>query len=104
MATKTPTGLKQLFQSMQVAEMEMLEGTVIKAAPLEIKVENDDKLTIGDDITYVPEHLTDHVVLVSIGSNTSKTEMTIYNSLKKDDRVHLLSFAEGKQYYVLDRV
>lgn len=110
MAAKNPTGLKQLIQSMQTADMEMLEGTVISSDPLEIKVENDEKLTISEDITYIPEHLTTHKVTVTIPASAdgddshTKVEMTVYNALKKGDKVHLLSFSEGKQYYVLDRV
>lgn len=30
--------------------------------------------------------------------------MTVYNALKIGDKVHLLSFNAGKQYYVLDKV
>ena len=30
--------------------------------------------------------------------------MTVYNALKVGDKVHLLSFNAGKQYYVLDKV
>jgi hypothetical protein len=30
--------------------------------------------------------------------------MTVYNSLKIGEKVHLLSFNHGKKYYVLDRV
>lgn len=41
----------------------------------------------------------------SISSLTiSGATITIYNALKTGERVHLLSFNSGKQYYVLDRV
>lgn len=30
--------------------------------------------------------------------------MTVYNALKAGEKVHLLSFNYGKQYYVLDRI
>lgn len=31
-------------------------------------------------------------------------EITVYNALKTGEKVHILSFHQGKQYYVLDRV
>ncbi len=31
-------------------------------------------------------------------------EITVYNALKVGEKVHILSFNHGKQYYVLDRV
>ena len=31
-------------------------------------------------------------------------EITVYNALKTGEKVHVLSFQQGKQYYVLDRV
>ena len=36
--------------------------------------------------------------------NISKVKMTVFNALKVGDRVHILSFNHGKQYYALGRV
>lgn len=36
--------------------------------------------------------------------NIYKATMTVYNALKVGEKVHLLSFDNGKKYYVLDRV
>lgn len=36
--------------------------------------------------------------------NISGASMTVYNALKNGDKVHILSFNHGKQYYVLDRI
>ncbi len=83
--------------------MDMLEGVVTKAAPLEISVTNDDMNILTDDELYVPQHLTDYDVMVSF-SGGAKSKMTIYNALKAGDKVHLLAFNRGKQYYVLDRM
>lgn len=41
-------------------------------------------------------------VLVSFA--VAGATMTVYNALKVGDKVHLLSFNAGKQYYVLDKV
>lgn len=36
--------------------------------------------------------------------NIYSATMTVYNALKVGEKVHLLSFDNGKKYYVLDRV
>lgn len=38
------------------------------------------------------------------GFNINRAEMTVHNALKAGDKVHILSFNYGKQYYVLDRI
>lgn len=37
------------------------------------------------------------------GFNIEGATMTVYNALKVGEKVHMLSFSCGKQYYVLDR-
>ena len=54
------TSLKQLFQGMAGDGVEVLQGIVKSASPLKIQIVNDDKLTIGPNITYIPRHLTDY--------------------------------------------
>lgn len=36
--------------------------------------------------------------------NIYRATMTVYNALKAGEKVHVLSFNHGKQYYVLDRI
>ena len=149
------TSLKGLFQGMAAGDVEVLQGIVKSASPLKIQIVNDEKLVIGQNITYIPRHLTDYTTNVdilqgkgSVQSNTStdgshthsysrNTEsagepshshaysgetqskshshslstfniygatMTVYNALKTGEKVHILSFNHGKQYYVLDRI
>lgn len=121
------TSLKQLFQGMAGEGVEVLQGIVKSASPLEIQIVNDDKLTIGPDITYIPRHLTDYKADISgpniqnyyytgnnVGGGTApvspshvhaigKIQITVHNALKAGEKVHVLSFNHGKQYYVLDR-
>lgn len=121
------TSLKELFQGMAGDGVEVLQGIVKSASPLKIQIVNDDKLTIGPNITYVPRHLTDYKTEISgpniqnyyyTGNSTEsgtapvspphvhalgKIPVTVHNALKTGEKVHVLSFNHGKQYYVLDR-
>ena len=118
------TSLKQLFQGMAGDGVEVLQGIVKSVGPLKIQIVNDEKLTIGPNITYIPRHLTDYSTEVTVswrtenasgGSGdaayashnhaiTGRKAITVHNALEVGDRVHVLSFNHGKQYYVLDRV
>lgn len=60
------TSIKQIFQDMQVSNMEVVDGIVISASPLQIKLINNDKMILDKDITVIPMHLTDY-----------KTKMTV---------------------------
>lgn len=121
------TSLKQLFQGMAGDGVEVLQGIVKSASPLKIQIVNDDKLTIGPNITYIPRHLTDYKTEISgpniqnyyyTGSSTEsgtapvspphvhalgRIPVTVHNALKTGEKVHVLSFNHGKQYYLLDR-
>lgn len=118
------TSLKQLFQGMAGNGVEVLQGIVKSVGPLKIQIVNDEKLAIGPNITYIPRHLTDYSTEVTVSWRTENASggsgdaayashshsiigrkaITVHNALKVGDRVHVLSFNHGKQYYVLDRV
>lgn len=120
------TSIKQLIQGMTGGEVDVLQGTVTAVSPLKIQIANDEKLTISSNNTYVPRHLTNYTTTVDIsggsvsGSTSSAGDpshthsvtsitikgatMTVYNALKVGETVHVLSFKNGKQYYVLDRI
>ncbi|MEZ3514466.1 MAG: DUF2577 domain-containing protein [Lachnospiraceae bacterium] len=121
------TSFKQLLQGIAGDDLEVLQGIVKSASPLKIQIVNDDKLTIGLNITYVPRHLTDYKTEISgpniqsyyyTGNNMEsgtapvssshvhalgRIPVTVHNALKVGEKVHVLSFNHGKQYYVLDR-
>lgn len=97
------TSLKQLFQGMIKDDVEVLQGIVKSVNPLKIQIEGDEKLTIGENITYIPRHLTDYKTELSFDEKT-KHKITVYNALKVGEEVYILGFNRGKQYYVLDRV
>lgn len=116
------TSLKQLFQGITGGEVEVVQGIVKSASPLKIQIVNDEKLVIGANITYVPRHLTDYSTTCSLAKGikgsvyepaddgsrltdfTFSGSITVHNALKAGEKVHILSFNHGKQYYVLDRV
>lgn len=102
----------------------LLQGIVKSTGPLKIQMVNDEKLVIGQNITYVPEHLTDYETEVTVdwstntasgGSGdaayashahgiTGRKKIIVHNALKVGDRVHVLALNHGKQYFVLGRV
>ncbi len=116
------TSLKQLIQGMTGDGVEVLQGIVKSASPLKIQIVNDEKLTVGPNITYVPRHLTDYMTTCTLakggkgyvnGSTSDGSRLTdfsfggsitVHNALQVGEKVHVLSFNHGKQYYVLDRV
>ena len=118
------TSIKQLFQGMVGDGAEVLQGIVKSVSPLKIQIVNDEKLTIGPNITYVPWHLADYTTEVTVEWRTEnasggsgdaayashnhailgRKKIIVHNALKVGDKVHVLSFNHGKQYFVLDRV
>lgn len=120
--TTEQTSLKGLFQGMAAGDVEVLQGIVKSASPLKIQIVNDEKLTIGPNITYIPRHLTDYTTTCSLAKGdkgsvygpandgsrltdfTFSGSITVHNALKAGEKVHVLSFNHGKQYYVLDRI
>lgn len=124
MAGESETSLKGLFQSLAGDGAEVWQGVVKSTSPLRIQAINDDKLVIGPNITYVPQHLTDYTTEVTVSWRTEtasggsgdasfashdhaiigRKKITVHNALKVGDRVHVLTYKHGKQHYVLDRV
>lgn len=104
MDNQTPTGLKQLFQSICPEGAGVLEGMVASAAPLKIVLANDAKMVLGENSLIVPRHLTEYQLLVDVpDGGTGSKKITVRNSLKPGEAVYLLAFNKGKKYYVLDR-
>lgn len=100
------TSIKQIFQSMIPESSTVLEGTVVKTSPLNIKLANDSKMILSSNSLVVPKHLTDYQLEVdfkkSEGTNEHGTVL-IHNALKKDEQVLLMQFDNAKRYFVLDR-
>lgn len=100
------TSLKQIFQGMAGKGAEVLQGIVQPGN--KIQIINDEKLIIDSNNTYIPRHLTDYTAECFIETNDGKNSVngniTIQNALQAGEKVYVLSFNNGKQYYVLDRV
>ncbi len=105
-------------------------GTVTSSSPLKVNVEQ--KFTIGAENLIVPQHLTNHEVNVTIdwqtnqdtykhkhnveGTDSSEDtrsykldisgtkKMTINNALKSGDSVILVKQLGGQKYLIIDRV
>lgn len=134
-----PTSLKQIIQSMVPDGAGVVEGTVTRAAPLEITLTNDAKMVLSSNSLIVPEHLTDHEITADImmdngtlhaltgaeeengehehpgmaksGEHEHKLKnfrltggkIILFTGLKAGEIVYLLSYNNGKKYYVLGR-
>ena len=115
MAGTNATSLKALFQGLAGDGAQVLQGVVQSASPLKIQVAGDAKLTVGPHNVYLPRHLTDYDTEVTIEWETEEAaghkhavegrkKIRVHNALKTGEKVYLLAFNHGKQYYVLDRV
>lgn len=75
---ETPTGIKQLIQSMAPEAPSVKEGIVTSASPLEVTLKNDAKMVLSANSLVVPRSLTDYQVEVDLetgaGSLISKTK------------------------------
>ncbi len=125
---KDATSLKQLIQSMAPDGAGVVEGTVTCTTPLEITLTNDVKMVLSVNSLIVPEHLTDHAVMADImmedgalyaptGGDEDSGEhdhelmnfqltggkIILHTGLKAGETVYLLSYNNGKKYYILDR-
>ncbi len=114
--------IKSMIQKMTARGAEVVQGAVISAVPLKIQIAGDNKLVISENNTYVPAHLTDYKTTCKISKSPgginaptaggdkledfelNEAMITIYNALKPGEKVHVLAFNSGKQYFVLGRV
>jgi len=64
--TQKPTSLKGLIQSLQIKDMDIIQGVVISESPIKIQVIGDEKLILTENIICLPRHLTDYKTTVDI--------------------------------------
>lgn len=127
--SKKATSLKQLFQQMIPETIGLTVGLVIKTDPIIIQVINNPKMILSGSNLVIPKHLSNYKTQISFDNPNIKNlvkpyslddvpgadykltfqeptinEVTIYNALKKGEKVYLLRFNGGELYYVLDRV
>ena len=62
--------IKGLVQELSGHDVQITQGTVVSASPLQIQMANDEKLVVGSSICYVPQHLTDYQVSVDLSGGT----------------------------------
>lgn len=95
------TSIKSLFQSMLPDNDGVITGAVISTSPLNIQAANDAKFVLTGGNLCIPKHLTNYTTPCEIDG--AMTTITIKNELQVGDIVYMLSFNEGKKYYILDR-
>lgn len=109
------SSLKELIQSMLTESTNIILGVVTSENPLKIEGLNDEKLKLNQNMLCLPRYLTRYensatietVEIKENGANgfnsISNVKITVDNSLKIGEIVYLLSFNQGKRYYILDR-
>lgn len=102
MEYQTPTGLKQLIQSLCPDGPGVIEGRVTRASPLQITLANDAKMMLGENSLIVPKHLTNYTVNVASEGSELKT-ITVNGALQQGEKVYLLAYNNGKKYFILGR-
>lgn len=79
---------------------DVIYGEVIKAAPLEIQVEQ--KLVLTEDHLKLTNTVRNYDTEISINGGI-KQPCTIYNALKKGDKVTMIRVHGGQDYIVIDK-
>ena len=100
-SNQTPTGIKQIIQSMIPEGPGVKEGTVTSTSPLSVTLKNDAKMILSANSLIVPRSLTDYQVEVDFktasGSLSSKTKSDGKHTHKElsgeDDGAHVHNLA-----------
>ncbi len=74
-------------------------GTVVSANPLKVQI--DQKFVLEEDHLKLTKAVKDYEVDITI--NGSKQSCTVYNGLKKDDKVTMIRAHGGQQYIIIDK-
>lgn len=101
----TSTSVSELIKKIagdSISISDVYEGSVTSANPLKITLVNDEKIILSSVNLVVPEHLRNKTVSVTFNGVTKS--ITIFEALKSGDKVYLLSYNNGKKYFVLDRI
>ncbi|MBO5610563.1 MAG: DUF2577 domain-containing protein [Eubacterium sp.] len=99
------TSISELIKTIangSVSTSDVYEGTVTSADPIKITLVNDAKIVLSSANLVVPEHLRKKTVTFTVAGYT-KT-ITIREALASGDKVYLLTYNNGKKYFVLDRI
>lgn len=104
-ATSVSELIKQIANK-SVSSSDIYEGTVTSASPIKITLVNDAKIILSSANMVIPEHLREKIGTVTIRVNGVyySGHVTIHEALKTGDKVYLMSYNNGKKYFVLDRV
>ncbi len=96
--------IKGLIQGLIPDPGGVVQGIVKSVSPLSVQVEGDEKLLLNATTLILPKHLTNYMVQVTIPDVVTGATMSVNNALSVGEKVYLLSFNKGKQYYILERV
>lgn len=93
--------LKQALNMLFDGDTSFYGGTVVTANPLSIRLQDESDLVIGEALLIIPEHLTNRDVKMKIDGEEKTVK--VYEALKKDDDVVLISINRGDQYLIVGR-
>lgn len=101
-----PTSIKEAFQGIQTANMNVVEGEVLSVSPIRIRLLND-HAELGEHSVVIPESLKGWSSSCDIsGGDISLTHarITVHSSLTAGDRVVMISYHNGKRYLIMGKV
>lgn len=119
MGTQLVDTIKEVVeQKMEASDLcTFLFGTVESAAPLQIGVDSDKKLSLTSEFLTLTRNVTDHEIEIEIEPawNTEtadahthqikgKKKLKVLNALKQGEKVVLIRQQGGQKYLVVDRI
>ncbi|WP_277680405.1 DUF2577 domain-containing protein [Gracilibacillus dipsosauri] len=78
---------------------DIVYGTVISSNPLKVQI--DQKLTIGKEHLKLTRAAKDYTVEVTV--NGTRNTYTVHNALKNGDKVTMIRAHGGQQYIIIDK-
>lgn len=79
---------------------DIVPGTVTRVSPFAVQI--DQKTTLSESQLLMPEHLTDHVELMSI-PGIGEVSVTVKGGLRLGQRVLMIQKRGGQQYAIIGR-
>ena len=113
MTREDATSIKELIMKIAadcISVCGIVEGKIDTADPLKVTLTNDAKINLTASEVIVPEYLKErkktitYIEIVDDEEVERELEITIKDGLKSGDKVYMLQYNAGKQYFILSRI
>lgn len=85
-----------------VGPVKLVEYVVVSDSPVSIRIGNDAKTTLPNNVLIIPERLTNYTKKVRVNGVLQTHEFM--NGLKKGERVMVAAVQGGQSFFIMDRV